>query len=67
MSDHTAVILLGFTLSVFAAVLVAAGAGYLARRERCSYPAAATRAAAAFAATLTLIAVVTATLVALSG
>ncbi|MFD9603159.1 hypothetical protein [Streptomyces sp. NPDC059970] len=67
MSDHAAMILLGFALSIFAAVLVAAGAGYHARRGECSYPAAVTRAATAFAATLTLIAVVAAALVALNG
>ncbi|MFD8957079.1 hypothetical protein ACFV0W_09065 [Streptomyces anulatus] len=67
MSDRAAMILLGLALSVFAAVLVAAVAGYLARRDQCSYPAAVTRAATAFAATLTLIAVTSAVLVALNG
>ncbi|WP_427918703.1 hypothetical protein [Streptomyces sp. cg40] len=36
------------------AVLIAAAAGYLARRDHASYPTAITRAAVAFTATLTL-------------
>ncbi len=50
-----------FTVLMFAAVVVlglavlaAGGAGYLARRDDATYPAAITRAAAAFAATLTV-------------
>jgi hypothetical protein len=62
-----AVILLALVLSVLVAVLAAAGAGYLARRNHASYLAAVTRAATAFAATLSLIAVVAAALVALAG
>lgn len=54
MSDHHAVVLLTCALVTLAAVLIAAAAGYLARRDHASYPTAITRAAVAFAATLTL-------------
>ncbi|MCG7208155.1 hypothetical protein [Streptomyces arenae] len=54
MSDHYAVILLACALVVLTGILCAAAAGYLARRDHATYPAALTRAAMAFAATLTL-------------
>ncbi|MDG9688803.1 hypothetical protein QC281_01665 [Streptomyces sp. DH17] len=38
------------------AITVAAGSGYLSRRDGASYPAAIARAAAAFAATVTVVA-----------
>ncbi|KQX78539.1 hypothetical protein [Streptomyces sp. Root1310] len=54
MSDHSAVILLACALVILTGVLVAVAAGCLARRDRASYPASITRAAAAFTGTLTL-------------
>ncbi|MEU4033509.1 hypothetical protein [Streptomyces collinus] len=65
MSDHTALILLTCGLTLVVAALVGAGAGYLARRDHATYPAALGRAVAAFAATLTLAAAVTTALAAL--
>lgn len=65
--DNGAVTALAFALFVLVAVLVAVAAGYLARRDSASYPAALSRSAKAFAATLTLMAVVTGALVALRG
>ncbi|MET9413038.1 hypothetical protein ABZY03_02390 [Streptomyces klenkii] len=56
MSVRTAVIFFGFALATLLAVLVSGAAGYLARRDQATYPQALTRAAVAFAATLTLIA-----------
>ncbi|MFE0176887.1 hypothetical protein ACFWZ2_31745 [Streptomyces sp. NPDC059002] len=67
MSDRTAMIVLATALIVVIATLVAAGAGYLARRDQSTYPAAVMRAAAAFAATLTLAAVLTTAFVAVAG
>ncbi|MGW2787703.1 hypothetical protein ACWC3X_42035 [Streptomyces populi] len=58
------VVLLATGLVVLFALLAAAGAGTLARLDGASYPAALTRAAAAFAAVITLCAVVTAALAA---
>lgn len=53
MSDRLMLTLILIVLSVLGtAVLTAAGAGYLARRDGASYPAMVTRAAAAFAAVL---------------
>ena len=63
MSDHCAVILLACALVTLTGVLVAAAAGYLARRDDASYPAALTRAAAAFTATLTVTATLTAAVI----
>lgn len=61
MSDHCAVILMACALVTLTGVLIAAAAGYLARRDHASYPAALTRAAVAFTTTLTLtIALITA-------
>lgn len=62
MSVKAAVIGLGVTLALTIAVLVGAGAGYLACRDRASVPAAVARGAAAFAATVTLACVITAAL-----
>ncbi|WP_316745531.1 hypothetical protein [Streptomyces sp. MK7] len=58
MSDRTAVITLACAMIVLVAVLVGGAAGYLARRDHATYPAAVARAAFAFAATLTLAAAV---------
>ncbi|MEU1044147.1 hypothetical protein ABZ400_03210 [Streptomyces sp. NPDC005897] len=54
MSNHASVIVLTCLVALLTGTLVAAAAGYLARRDNASYPAAITRAAVAFAATLTL-------------
>ncbi|MFK0025668.1 hypothetical protein [Streptomyces sp. NPDC090798] len=67
MSDRTAVIMLACALTVLIAVLIGAAAGYLARRDHATYPAALTRAAFAFAATLTLAATLTTALTDASG
>lgn len=67
MTHEGAVMVLAMALIVVVAGMIGAAAGYLARRDGASYPAALTRAAAAFAATLMLAAVVTGALVALSG
>ncbi|MEU5643027.1 hypothetical protein [Streptomyces milbemycinicus] len=67
MSVRTAMTLFALALSVLAALLVAVAAGYLARRDQATYPAAVTRAATAFAATMTLIAVVVGALFAAAG
>ncbi|WP_369695913.1 hypothetical protein [Streptomyces abyssomicinicus] len=63
-----------FAVLIFAAVVVlafavlaAAGAGYLARRDDATYPAAISRAAAAFAATLTVAAALIAAAIAIIG
>ncbi|WP_245235221.1 hypothetical protein [Streptomyces violaceorubidus] len=53
MSSHGSVIVLTCLVALLTGTLVAAAAGYLARRDHASYPAAITRAAVAFAATLT--------------
>ncbi|MEU8764290.1 hypothetical protein [Streptomyces sp. NPDC048659] len=60
-----AVVLLATALVTVIALLAAAGAGKLARLDNASYPTALTRAAATFAAVITLAAVVTGTLAAL--
>lgn len=62
MSDRTAVIMLVCALTVLVAVLIGGAAGYLARRDHATYPTAVTRAALAFAATLTLAATLTSAL-----
>jgi hypothetical protein len=62
VTDHAALILLAAALAVLTAALVGAGAGYLARRDHATWPQAITRAATAFAATLTLTAALAATL-----
>lgn len=62
MTDHAALVLLAAALITLTAALLGAAAGYLARRDRATYPQALSRAAATFAATLTLIAVVSAAL-----
>ncbi|MGW6455195.1 hypothetical protein ACWF94_04585 [Streptomyces sp. NPDC055078] len=54
-----AVVLITATLVVVLALLAAAGAGKLARMDGATYPVAVTRAAVAFAATLTLAAALT--------
>jgi hypothetical protein len=59
MSDRTALILLACALTLVVAALAGTGAGYLARRDHSTYPTALTRAAVAFAATLTLAAALT--------
>ncbi|WP_234042183.1 hypothetical protein [Streptomyces marianii] len=60
-----AVVLLTTAFVTVVALLAAAGAGKLARMDHASYPTALTRAAATFAAVITLAAVVTGTLTAL--
>ncbi|MFJ9021879.1 hypothetical protein ACIRPU_18205 [Streptomyces sp. NPDC102259] len=62
MSDHSALVVLACALVTLAGIFVAAAAGYLARRDSASYPTALTRAATAFAATLTLTAALAAAL-----
>ncbi|MFI1154890.1 hypothetical protein [Streptomyces sp. NPDC020817] len=57
MSDHTALILLAAMMTAMLAAAVGAGAGYLARRDGATYPAAMNRAVIAFTTTLTLAAV----------
>ena len=61
MTNRTALILLATSLATLTAVHAAAAAGYLARRDHATWPQAITRAAATFAATLTLIAAITET------
>jgi hypothetical protein len=58
MSVRTAVIMLACAMTVLVAVLIGGAAGYLARRDHATYSTAVTRAALAFAATLTLAATV---------
>ncbi|MBT1095086.1 hypothetical protein [Streptomyces sp. Tu102] len=60
-----AVVVFASVLVVILALLTAAGAGKLARLDGATYPAAITRAAAAFAAVLTVAAAVTGALAAL--
>ncbi|MEU4498921.1 hypothetical protein AB0F96_37135 [Streptomyces sp. NPDC023998] len=67
MNNEMAVIVLGMALVVVVASMTAAGAGYLARRDGASYPAALMRAAKTFATMLMVAAAVTAALAALSG
>ncbi|PRH76758.1 hypothetical protein C6N75_23900 [Streptomyces solincola] len=59
--------LLTIALVLLVALLAAAGAGQLARMDGASYPTAIRRAAAAFAAVLTLAALATGTLATLAG
>ncbi|MEU5068910.1 hypothetical protein AB0G95_33250 [Streptomyces virginiae] len=59
------VVLLTIASVTVVALLAAAGAGKLARMDNASYPTALTRAAAAFAAVITLAGVVTAALAAI--
>ncbi|MFF4403337.1 hypothetical protein ACFY2W_20310 [Streptomyces sp. NPDC001262] len=54
MSLRAGLILIGCVLITLLAVLISGAAGYLARRDRATYPQALTRAAIAFATTLTL-------------
>lgn len=55
MTDHTITVLLAATNAVLIAAGTGFAAGFLARRDHASYPHAITRAAATFAATLSLI------------
>ena len=57
MTNHTALILLSTAFSALVATLIALAAGLLALRDRNTWPHAVSRAAGAFAATLTLAAV----------
>jgi ABC-type dipeptide/oligopeptide/nickel transport system permease component len=57
MTNHTALILLSAVFTALVAILIALAAGFLALRDRNTWPRAVVRAAAAFAATLTLAAV----------
>ncbi|WP_058044063.1 hypothetical protein [Streptomyces roseifaciens] len=52
-------IFIGCALATLLAILVSVAAGYLARRDQATYAQALTRAAVAFAATLTLVATLT--------
>ncbi|MFD6750901.1 hypothetical protein, partial [Streptomyces anthocyanicus] len=61
----TVIVLLTTAIVIVLALLAAAAAGKLARMDHASYPTALTRAAATFAAVITLAAVVTGTLTAL--
>ncbi|MFG3266225.1 hypothetical protein [Streptomyces bobili] len=61
-----AVVLLTIALVLIVGLLVATGAGKLARLDGATYPAALTRAATAFATVITLAAAVTAALAALT-
>ncbi|WP_217549814.1 hypothetical protein [Streptomyces sp. GbtcB6] len=67
MSDHAAIILLACVLVTLIAILAATAAGYLARRGHATYPAAFSRAAITFAATLALTATVTSAMATLTG
>jgi hypothetical protein len=66
VSVRTALILLAGVVVLLVAALVAVAAGYLARRDRATTAQALTRAATAFAATLTLAAVLATTMHALT-
>jgi hypothetical protein len=66
VTNETAVIVLGMGLLLVVASMIAAGAGYLARRDGASYPAAGTWAAASFVATLMVASAVTTALAALN-
>ncbi|MFG2916412.1 hypothetical protein ACGF0D_26415 [Kitasatospora sp. NPDC048298] len=55
----TALLALAFVVAVLVAVLAGSAAAYLARLDGATYPAAVTRGATAFAATLTLVAALT--------
>ncbi|MFI5530841.1 hypothetical protein ACIA8O_20110 [Kitasatospora sp. NPDC051853] len=63
--SRTATVLLGAAVVVLAALMVAAGAGKLARLDGASWPAAVVRSGVAFAGTLTLAAVLVGAVVAL--
>ncbi|WP_405525725.1 hypothetical protein OG592_40770 [Streptomyces avidinii] len=65
MSNHTALVLLAAAMTAMVAAATGVGAGYLARRDGATYPAAVNRAVIAFATTLTLAAVVATALEAL--
>ncbi|MCX4561571.1 hypothetical protein [Streptomyces phaeochromogenes] len=67
MAVQVFMVLMGCALAVLFGVLTGAGAGYLARRDGASYPAAVGKAAAAFAATLMVATAVTAALCGLAG
>lgn len=67
MSVQVFMVLVGCALAVLFGVLTGVGAGYLARRDGASYPAAVGKAAAAFAATLMVATAVTAALCGLAG
>ncbi|MFJ9679371.1 hypothetical protein ACIRP2_15055 [Streptomyces sp. NPDC101194] len=67
MSVKVFMVMVGCALALLFGTLVGMGAGYLARRDGASYPAAAGRAAAAFAATLMLASAMTAALCGLAG
>lgn len=56
MSDRCIMLLLACALVTLTGIVIGAAAGYLARRDRASYPEAMTRASVAFAATPTLVA-----------
>ena len=62
MTDHTALVLLAAALTALTAALIACAAGYLARGDHTTWPHTITRAATAFAATLTLAAMLATTL-----
>jgi hypothetical protein len=62
VTDRIALILLTAALATLTAALTATAAGYLARRDRATWPQAINRAATAFAATLSLTAAVAAAL-----
>ena len=66
MSDHSAVVVLGCAVAVLLAVLVAIAAAVFARRDRATYPAACSKAAAAFGTALTLACSVTTALTSLT-
>ncbi|SEB60097.1 hypothetical protein [Streptomyces sp. PAN_FS17] len=66
MSEKAVLVVLGCVLAVLVSVLVGAGAGYLSRRTGATYPAAVLQAGAAFAATLGVVAAVTAALTAVA-
>jgi hypothetical protein len=62
VTDRTALILIAAALITLVAILVALATGYLARRDQATTTESLTRAATAFAATLTLAAVLATTL-----
>jgi hypothetical protein len=57
VTDRAALVLIATALTMLVALQAAAVAGYLARRDHATTPQILTRAATAFAATLTLVAV----------
>ncbi|AWT46846.1 MULTISPECIES: hypothetical protein [Streptomyces] len=62
MSERSVLVLLVCALVTLIGVLAAAAAGYVARRDHASYPAALARAAVAFTATMSLAATMTSAL-----